>query len=101
MKRLLLLVMVSTGCGEIIEPGHRGLYFARHGGLQHDVLPPGWHGRGPRDRIDDFDVTYQTRKEEIRTVSSEGLNMELKVALIYETQSRAGRLSPPVPILSQ
>ena len=83
MKRLLVLAMLSSGCGEIIEPGHRGLYFARHGGLQHDVLPPGWHGRGPRDRIDDFDVTYQTRKEEIHTVSSEGLNLELKVALIF------------------
>jgi regulator of protease activity HflC (stomatin/prohibitin superfamily) len=77
------LVFCLGGCGEIIEPGHRGLYFARHGGLQHDVLPPGWHRVGPLDRVDDFDVTYQTRKEEIHTVSSEGLNMDIKVALIF------------------
>jgi regulator of protease activity HflC (stomatin/prohibitin superfamily) len=84
MKRILVLATLVAGCGSTVEPGHRGLYFdARHGGLQHDVLQPGWHRVGVWARIDDFDVTYSTRKEEIHTISSEGLTMDLKVALIY------------------
>jgi len=84
MKSLVLLCLVSAGCGSVVEPGHRGLYFdPRHGGLEHDVLQPGWHRVGVYARVDDFDVTYSTRKEEIHTISSEGLTMDLKVALIF------------------
>ena len=80
---LLLLVWLS-GCGYVVEPGHRGLLFnTRHGGLQHDVLQPGWHRVGVYSRVDDFDVTYSTREEELHTISVEGLAMEVKVALIY------------------
>jgi regulator of protease activity HflC (stomatin/prohibitin superfamily) len=84
MRYLVLVSILVGGCGYTIEPGHRGLYFdARHGGLRHDVLQPGWHRVGVFSRVDDFDVTYSTRKEEIHTVSSEGLTMDLKVALIF------------------
>ncbi len=84
MNRLILLATLAAGCGTVVEPGHRGLYFdPRHSGLQHDVLQPGWHRVGLWGRIDDFDVTYSTRKEEIHTISSEGLTMDLKVAVIF------------------
>lgn len=81
---LVPLAVTLAGCGYTVEPGHRGLYFdPRHGGLQQQVLQPGWHRRGPYARVDDFDVTYSTKKEEIHTISSEGLTMELKVAVIF------------------
>jgi regulator of protease activity HflC (stomatin/prohibitin superfamily) len=68
----------------VIEPGHRGVLFdPRHGGLQHEVLSPGYHRVGVWARIDDFDVTYTTKKEDLHTISSEGLGMEVKVAIIY------------------
>jgi regulator of protease activity HflC (stomatin/prohibitin superfamily) len=84
-----LLGFFAVGCAyQTVEPGHRGLRFEASGGLKHDVIQPGKHNLGwcfLRDcgRIDDFDVTYSTRKEQIRTASSEGLAMDLQLAVIY------------------
>ncbi len=81
----IVVLFASAGCGAVIEPGHRGLLFKpRAGGLQHDVLGPGWwylHGIGTR--IDDFDVTYSTRKEALHVVSKEGAEMEVSMSIRY------------------
>lgn len=76
----------ATGCyGETIEPGHRGLLFDPRGqGLSHEILRPGYHHTGRFARIDDFDVTYSTKKEDIQTTSSEGLAMTLHLEVIYK-----------------
>src|SRR5205085_604738 len=80
----VLSLGLVVGCAEVIEPGHRGLLFnPRSGGLQHEVLGPGRHLVGVYGRIDDFDITYSTRKEEIHTVSVEGLNLELRLQVIF------------------
>ncbi|GAC1351677.1 MAG: hypothetical protein NVS3B20_02230 [Polyangiales bacterium] len=87
----LLFPLASAGCaGSAIEPGHRGLLFEpRQGGLKHEVLQPGYHSmsscflRSVCASIDDFDVTYSTRKELVKTTSLEGLSMDLSVAIIY------------------
>ena len=77
----------STGCATAtIEPGHRGLYFApSDGGLRREVLPPGKYNLGmfTSNRVDDFDVTYSTKNEEVETKSSEGLDLHLKLSVIY------------------
>ena len=78
----LLLAIGVTSCATV-EPGHRGLYFDVRRGLQHDVLTPGMHWTGLLDHIEDFDVTYSTRTEEVRTTSSEGLQLNLRLAVIY------------------
>jgi regulator of protease activity HflC (stomatin/prohibitin superfamily) len=77
--------LMLCGCGAVIEPGHRGLLFKpRAGGLQHDVLGPGWwHLAGIGARIDDFDVTYSTRKEALHVVSKEGAEMEVGMSIRY------------------
>lgn len=86
---MLVLGLMGTGCGyQSIEPGHRGLRFEAKEGLKHDVIQPGKHNLGwcfLRDcgRIDDFDVTYSTRKEQIHTASQEGLGLDLHVSVIY------------------
>ena len=81
------VLVCSSGCvGSTVEPGHRGLFFDTSKGLQHDVLSPGYHHTGNifhSGRIDDFDVTYSTHKEEISTASQEGLAMSLRLAVIY------------------
>ncbi len=84
---------LGTGCaGATIQPGHRALYFdPRAGGIQHEVLQPGWYRLScpmwePNNkcpRVDDFDVTYSTSKEELHVLSSEGLPLDLKVAVAY------------------
>jgi prohibitin 1 len=92
LEKLLLIVIalfLGSGCAyQTLEPGHRGLRFEAGGGLKHDVLQPGKHNLGwcfLRDcgRIEDFDVTYSTRREQVHTTSQEGLGMELTLAVIY------------------
>ena len=81
----------ASGCASaLIEPGHRGLYFEpMGGGLRREVLQPGKYKLGwcflycTSNRVDDFDVTYSTRTEEIRTQSVEGLDIGLKLSVIY------------------
>ncbi len=81
----------GAGCATTtIEPGHRGLYFAPNaGGLKREVLQPGKYGLGwcflycSQNRVDDFDVTYSTRTEEIHTKSVEGLDLALRLSVIY------------------
>ncbi len=74
----------ASGCGAVIEPGHRGLLFnPRRGGLQQGVLQPGYHRVGVYGRVDDFDVTYSTKHEELSTISSEGLKLDIKLSIIY------------------
>ncbi len=83
--RLLILggiAFAAVGCATV-EPGHRGLLFDRFAGLQHEVVQPGLHWTGFLGRIDDFDVTYTTHREEIQTTSQEGLQLTLRLAVIY------------------
>jgi regulator of protease activity HflC (stomatin/prohibitin superfamily) len=91
MHRFLILPLVfSAGCSfYTVNPGHRGLRFDPHeGGLHPQVLQPGIYSLGwcfMRDcgDMEDFDVTYSTQKEVVHTVSSEGLVMDMHLAIIY------------------
>lgn len=82
---------LATGCaGTVIEPGQRGLLFdPKSGGLKREVLQPGYHSygscwfRAACPRIEVFDVSYQTKVESVDTTSSEGLTMEVQVAVNY------------------
>src|SRR2546430_4669519 len=85
----LCAALFATGCtGAMVEPGHRGLMFEPKAGVKPEVLQPGYHSLGfcwfvHCARVDDFDVTYSTRREEIHTTSAEGLSMDLRVAGVY------------------
>jgi regulator of protease activity HflC (stomatin/prohibitin superfamily) len=92
MYRVVVAAALATaGCSATtVEPGHRGLYFAPNaGGLGREVLPPGTYRLGwcfiacTSNRIDDFDVTFSTRTESIHTKSAEGLDLDLKLSVIY------------------
>jgi regulator of protease activity HflC (stomatin/prohibitin superfamily) len=86
-----LAALAGTGCATAtIEPGHRGLLFAPHdGGLKRDVLQPGSYKLGAcfiactSNRIDDFDVTYSTRAEALKVRSTEGLDVDLGVSVVF------------------
>jgi regulator of protease activity HflC (stomatin/prohibitin superfamily) len=88
---LAITALGATGCATTtVEPGHRGLYFApNEGGLNREVLQPGKYKLGwcflycTPNRIDDFDVTFSTKSEDVATKSSEGLDMTLKLSVIY------------------
>jgi regulator of protease activity HflC (stomatin/prohibitin superfamily) len=89
MTRELLAIVMLLGCcagcgGAMIEPGHRGLLFdPAQGGLQRQVLGPGYHRVGLSGHIEDFDVTYSTRRETLHTITREGLAIDAGVAIIY------------------
>jgi regulator of protease activity HflC (stomatin/prohibitin superfamily) len=88
MVRHLLVAMTlagwCAGCGAVIEPGHRGLLFdPGRGGLQREVLGPGYHKVGLSGRIEDFDVTYSTRREPLHAMTSEGLPLDVGLSIIY------------------
>jgi regulator of protease activity HflC (stomatin/prohibitin superfamily) len=87
MRAMAILAMIlSTGCGEsaLIEPGHRGLVFNPHrGGLHDEVLMPGRYLLPPDGRMEDFDVTYTTRREHIHALTTEGLPVDAEMAIIY------------------
>jgi regulator of protease activity HflC (stomatin/prohibitin superfamily) len=88
---LAVAAALSAGCAATtVEPGHRGLYFEPSGGgLRREVLQPGKYRLGwcflycTQNRVDDFDVTFSTHSEGIRTKSSEGLDLDLKLSIIY------------------
>jgi regulator of protease activity HflC (stomatin/prohibitin superfamily) len=84
LKLLGLCAATATAAAcATVEPGHRGLRFDASRGLQHEIIQPGLHWTGLLGRIDDFDVTYSTRNEEVQTTSAEGLQLDLKIAVIY------------------
>jgi regulator of protease activity HflC (stomatin/prohibitin superfamily) len=95
MKAILIGLTITAaacvGCATTtIQPGHRGLYFAPNdGGLARSVLPPGKYKLGwcffycTPNRVDDFDVTFSTHTEEVHTKSSEDLDLDLKLSVIY------------------
>lgn len=86
---IAMTVLLGSGCGyQSLEPGHRGLRFEPSTGLGHDVLQPGKHNLGwcflkSCARIDDFDVTYSTRREDLKAASQEGLALEIRLSVIY------------------
>ncbi len=80
---LCLTLFTLAGCATV-EPGHLGLMFkGLGGGLQRQKLEPGTYYVPPYARVEDFDITYSTRKEKVETTSSEGLHLTLHLALIY------------------
>lgn len=91
MRALILTLPFAVGCaGVTIQPGQRGLLFdPASGGLKREVLQPGYHAmnncflKRACARIEVFDVSYQTKKETVSTTSSEGLTMEVDVAVNY------------------
>jgi regulator of protease activity HflC (stomatin/prohibitin superfamily) len=90
----LYALTMGAGCaaGIAVQPGHRALRFdPTDGGIQHEVLKEGfyptpcpfWKREGSCPRLDDFDVTYTTSKKALRALSSEGLPLDLAIAVTY------------------
>jgi len=90
MRSLVVSIALLAGCGyQSVQPGHLGLRYEARGGLKRDTLPEGRYNLGWclfRDcgRIIDFDVTFSTAHQELRTTSQEGLALDLTLSVIYK-----------------
>ena len=94
MRALLLAATAATflltGCASaLVDPGHMGIVFDPLHGVRHDPVGPGYYrlswscSNMKCPRIDDFDVTFSTKKEDISTTSAEGLSLQTHLAIIY------------------
>jgi regulator of protease activity HflC (stomatin/prohibitin superfamily) len=89
MARVVLLAFMAVGAcvgcgGAVIEPGHRALLFnPKQGVPHHEALAPGSYRLPLSARLHDYDVTYSTRQEILTTTTSEGLSVDVGLAVIY------------------
>ncbi len=87
---LALVCALASGCAyQTVQPGHLGLRYDPAVGLRRDVVPEGKHSLGwcfLRDcgRIVDFDVTFSTKQEVLKTTSQEGLALDLQLSVIFK-----------------
>jgi regulator of protease activity HflC (stomatin/prohibitin superfamily) len=88
----LAATFALTGCAgrsAVVDPGHLGIIFDPMHGVRHDPVGPGYYrlSKSCREmqcpRIDDFDITFSTKKEDISTTSLEGLGLQMHLAIIY------------------
>jgi regulator of protease activity HflC (stomatin/prohibitin superfamily) len=83
MRCIALFVLCGCG-GTVIAPGHRGLVFdSKAGGLHHEVLEPGYYRIAGSAKVLDFDVTFSTRREPLKALTSESLQIDVKLAVVY------------------
>ncbi len=83
------LLAGCAGRSAVVDPGHMGIVFDPMHGVRHDAVGPGyyrlsnscWSMKCPR--IDDFDITFSTKKEDVNTTSQEGLALQMHLAIIY------------------
>jgi hypothetical protein len=87
--RVITVLAVASGCSHaVIGPGHLGLLFdPSRGGLQKEVLQPGTYPIACAPfrecvRIEDFDVTYTTHREELEVITAEAIPVRLRIAVI-------------------
>ena len=96
MRSLMFTAIAATfaltgcaGVSAVVDPGHMGIVFDPMHGVRHDAVGPGYYRLSSScrtmkcPRIDDFDITFSTKKEDIATTSQEGLNLEMHLAIIY------------------
>ena len=91
MTRFFLAVLALGACStyQTIQTGHKGLLFDPHG-TKRDILPEGRYKLGrfcslhACAKIIDFDVTYTTSREEIKTTSKDNLTFDVDLAIIYK-----------------
>jgi regulator of protease activity HflC (stomatin/prohibitin superfamily) len=81
----------ASGCTsyQTIQTGHKGLLFDPHG-TKREILPEGRYALGHMcsfhacSRVIDFDVTYTTSHEEIKTTSKDNLTFDVELNIIYK-----------------
>lgn len=83
----ILFSLVLIGCGTTIRPGQRGIAYKAFGGLQHDVRGEGFYFRWPWNGFVRYDVTWQSKTEEIDILSADALHVQTRVTVTYRASA--------------
>lgn len=91
MRTLALTLFASifvAGCfGSTIRPGQRGVKYSAFGGLQHDVRGEGFYFRWPWNGFVRYDVTWQSKTEEVEILSADALHVRTRVTVTYRPRA--------------
>lgn len=104
LAKVLMVVVVLgllTGCGTMVKPGQMGIkYKALHTpALQEDVRAEGFYWQLPWNSIVAYDVTWQSKSEDVEILTADNLHIRTKVtatfrpdrARLYELATQIGR----------
>lgn len=80
-----VLIALASGCATaVIAPGHRGLVFdPSRGGLQPEMLAPGYYNLGLTGELRDYEVIWTRRDETVASTTSDGHSLAVRVQIHY------------------
>lgn len=90
MRALAMTVFVSImllGCGTTVRPGQKAVKYSAFGGLQRDVRGEGFYFKWAWNRFVRYDVTWQSRTEEIEILSADTLHVRTRVTVTYRPRA--------------
>lgn len=90
MRRFVSIAFMSLaliGCGTTIQPGQRGIAYKAFGGLQRAVYGEGFHFRWPWNGFVRYDVTWQSKTEEVQILTADALHVMTRVTVTYRPRA--------------
>lgn len=82
---LVLIALISAGCGTAVPSGHRGVFFAKFGGgTQMDkVFGEGFTWHLPWNSMFIYKIQVTERKESLTVLSSDGATIRMEVSILF------------------
>lgn len=77
-----------AGCTTLVKPGQLGLKYKsfHRPALQKAARPEGRYWRFPWNRVEAYDVTYQSRSEDVEILTADDLHVRTKVTVTYRPE---------------
>lgn len=87
---LAVAALAVTACGTTIRPGERGLAYRALStpALQTRVLKEGFYWQWPWNDIVKYDVTWQSRTEDVDVLTSDDLHVATRVTVTFRPDDR-------------
>lgn len=92
-KTLLAAGLIGTagflaGCATTVQPGQLGLRYKsfHRPALQKETRSEGWYWRFPWNRVEVYDVTYQSKNEDVEILTADDLHVRTKVTVTFRPE---------------
>ena len=82
---IMVMALMSVGCGTKIPSGHRGVFYATFGdGTEFGkIYKEGFNWHLPWNRMIVYKIQLQERKENLTVLSSDGATIRMDVSILY------------------